>query len=139
WEAHTAVAVPERDRLVQRVTDLAGDGLREDTPAGPRLAAAVSLAGDDMIRFLTEVAPRLVGVDGVTVDLDDAGPVYREACDAPVISFIDASDGTSEQTDWFDLSVEVTVGDERVGFTELFTGLAEGSRYLILPSGTYFS
>ena len=43
----------------------------------------------------------------VTVDLDDAGSVYREAYDAPVISFIDASDGTSEQTDWFDLTVQV--------------------------------
>ena len=42
-------------------------------------------------------------------------------------------------SDWFDLTVTVTVGGEDVPFADLFVALAEEQTHLILPSGTYFS
>jgi superfamily II DNA or RNA helicase len=131
-----------RDRVVRQVTATMADaapGLLEESPGGPRLAAAATVAGDVMIRFLSEVLPRLSDLDGVDVvaRFDSTGPAYQEALQAPVITF----DGTDAggQPDWFDLSVRVTVGGEQVAFDELFVALAEDRQYLILPSGTYFS
>ena len=46
---------------------------------------------------------------------------------------------TSDDRDWFDLSVAVTVEGEDVPFAELFVALAHERSHLILPSGTYFS
>ena len=50
-----------------------------------------------------------------------------------------SSDGSRFVSDWFDLTITVTVGGEEVPFAELFVALAEGQSHLILPSGTYFS
>jgi superfamily II DNA or RNA helicase len=142
WEPDPSAPRSERDRVVRRVSELVADpelGLLEQTSTGPRLAASARLAGDSMIRFLTEVAPRLAELDSVAVDLDDSHETYREAHDGPVISFTDTGTVPDGQTDWFDLAVQVTVGDEDVAFNELFTALAQDHCYLILPSGTYFS
>jgi superfamily II DNA or RNA helicase len=155
-----------RDGVTGRAVELlAGSmpGLLEATPAGPRLAPTATVAGDAMIRFLTDVMPRLVDLDGVEVEacLDGPGPVYREAHEPPVMSFADAGadldsgveadpgadaagigsgrDGSpAGAPDWFDLAVQVTVGGEQVAFNDLFVALAQDQEYLILPSGTYF-
>jgi superfamily II DNA or RNA helicase len=142
WEPDSSGPRSERDRVVRRVSELVADpelGLLEQTSTGPRLAASAMLAGDSMIRFLTEVAPRLAELDSVAVDLNDSHETYREAHDGPVISFTDTGTVPDGQTDWFDLAVQVTVGGEDVAFNELFTALAQDHRYLILPGGTYFS
>ncbi len=56
--------------------------------------------------------------------------------DAPVVSL---GGSPSDDRDWFDLSVTVTVEGEDVPFAELFVALADERSHLILPSGTYFS
>ena len=113
-------------------------GLLTDTPDRPRLEPAVSLAGMDTVRLLTEVLPALEQVPDVevTVTSDDAAPDYRKATGAPVVSF---TGNEAAAGDWFDLSVSVTVDGESVPFSDLFVALAQGQEWLLLPSGTYFS
>ncbi|WP_236647356.1 DEAD/DEAH box helicase [Micromonospora sicca] len=142
WGPAPVAHAADREKVVRRVTELVADpalGLLESTPAGLRLAATADVAGDTMIRFLNDILPRLTEIDGVNVvaHLDDAGPAYQETQRAPVITFAGAD--TGGQPDWYDLSVQVTVGGEQVPFDELFVALAADQQYLILPSGTYFS
>lgn len=142
WAADQAVDADDgRVDVVRRVTDVVAKPtpeLLEPSPTGARLAAAATLAGDALIRFLTEVIPRLGGIDGVRVDAPDESDLgYRETHDAPLITF--AGEDGQERSDWFDLWVRVSVGGEEVAFDALFVALAQDRQYLILPSGAYFT
>ncbi|WP_326551622.1 DEAD/DEAH box helicase [Micromonospora sp. NBC_01813] len=142
WATGPGGYADQRDVVVRQVTEMTAKAVPEaiePTPAGTRLAELTRLTGDAMIRFLSEVVPRLAETDGVEVvtSTDESVPRYREAYEAPVISFA-SPDGVGEP-DWFDLSVQVSVGGEQVVFDELFIALAQDRQYLILPSGVYFS
>jgi superfamily II DNA or RNA helicase len=106
------------------------------TPFGDRLTGTGHLDGMNAVRFVTEFLPALELLEGVTVEQVGTLVEYREALDAPVVH-IDGSD--SSDSDWFDLSVTVSVGDEDVPFAQLFRALAVGDSHLVLPSGTFFS
>ena len=110
--------------------------LLETTVFGERLAAEVVL--DDMaaVLFVSEVLPALSLVAGLDIEQVGTIPAYHQAVDAPVVSLGGAP---SDDRDWFDLSVTVTVEGEDVPFAELFVALAHERSHLILPSGTYFS
>jgi len=133
-----------RARTMRRATDLVAApeyGLTEPFPGGRRLLSHAVVAGDVMLRLLRDVFPRLVAMDGidVVIRLDDA-PEYVEEPAAPVVSFAGAArDASAGQPDWFDLSVQVAVGGEDVGFDELFVALAAEQEFMILPSGRYFT
>ena len=140
WDDHGVDLVDLRATVVRRVTEVVtkpSPELLEPSPAGARLASTATLSGDALIRFLTEVIPRLAGVDDVRVDAPDESFGYRETHDAPLITF--AGQDGEERRDWFDLWVRVSVGGEEVAFDELFTALAQDWEYLILPSGAYFT
>lgn len=137
-----ADADDHREEVLRRIVELVAKPvpeLLESASAGPRLAASATLAGDSLIRFLGDVAPRLAALDDVEMIAPPEGalPDYQETFAAPAITFADGGDGGEH--DWFDLSVRVTVGGEQVGFDELFAALALDQQYLILPSGTYFT
>ncbi|WP_121158645.1 DEAD/DEAH box helicase [Micromonospora pisi] len=141
WAPAPSGQTDHREHVVRSVVEVAAKAVPEMVEPfmeGSRLAASVTLAGDAMIRFLAEVAPRLDQLDGVEVTVSGAGPVpeYRETYETPVITFAGA-DGVGEQ-DWFDLSVQVRIDGEQVDFDELFVALAQDRQYLILPGGTYF-
>jgi superfamily II DNA or RNA helicase len=142
WAADQGVDLDDgRAGVVRRVTDVVTKPtpeLLEPSPTGLRLAATATLAGDALIRFLTEVISQLACVDGVRVDVPDEFDLgYREARDAPLITF--AGQDALERSDWFDLAVRVSVGGEEVTFDALFAALAQDREYLILPSGAYFT
>lgn len=101
-----------------------------------RLKPAAKLTAMAAITAITELLPALKMVPSLQVNLDRAVLDYREAGEAPVV----VVDGTvSSQGDWLDLGISVTVGGEPVPYVDLFTALAEGQAFLILPSGVYFS
>ncbi|WP_204033008.1 DEAD/DEAH box helicase [Micromonospora qiuiae] len=131
-----------REEVLRRAVELVAKPapeLLEPSPAGPQLATTATVAGDAMIRLLGDVVPRLAELDDVEVIAppDAALPDYQETYEAPAITF--AGGGDSDERDWFDLSVRVSVGGEPVDFAELFAALAQDQQYLILPSGTYFA
>ncbi|MDF1487417.1 DEAD/DEAH box helicase [Tessaracoccus caeni] len=113
----------------------AGAWRDRDERERPRLRDA-DLTGFAMVTFATEVLPALHERDDVEVELTGVIPQFQEAEHAPQIALRIEE---SEHGDWFDLDVQVTIGDETVPFGPLFAALAMGQGHLILDSGTWFS
>ncbi|MDQ1054360.1 superfamily II DNA or RNA helicase [Arthrobacter sp. SORGH_AS 212] len=102
----------------------------------PRLAASAELKGLDTLAFTEEVLPRLR--EARDVDVETAGDIadYREAEEAPVVSI---STKATEQRDWFDLGIQISLEGQPVSFAAVFSALASGQTKMLLPSGAYFS
>jgi superfamily II DNA or RNA helicase len=102
----------------------------------PRLAPAAELKGLDTLAFTEEVLPRLR--EARDVDVETAGDIadYREAEEAPVVSI---STKATEQRDWFDLGIQISLEGQPVSFAAVFSALAAGQTKMLLPSGAYFS
>jgi len=101
------------------------------------LRADATLDGARMIEFLGTVVPVLETADDIQVSFVGEAPEYREAQEAPQLTF--ATTARPESRDWFDLSVRVTVDGDEVPFDEVFRALATGQEIMILADGTYFS
>ena len=102
----------------------------------PRLAASVELKGLDTLAFTEEVLPRLREAADVEVDTTGDMADYREAEEAPVVSI---STKATEQRDWFDLGIQISLEGQPVSFAAVFSALAAGQSRMLLPSGAYFS
>lgn len=102
----------------------------------PRLAASAELTGLDTLAFTEEVLPRLR--EAPDVEVETAGDIadYREAEEAPVVSI---STKATEQRDWFDLGIQISLEGQPVSFAAVFSALAAGQTKMLLPSGAYFS
>ncbi len=126
------------DVIVAKVTAAVGGvpALVEPTLFGDRLAPEATLAGMAAVRFAADLLPVLAAIDGVEVVQSGEPVAYREVVEAPVVNLGGAP---SDERDWFDLTVTVTVDGEDVPFADLFVALAEEQSHLILPSGTFFS
>ncbi|MFC7847460.1 SNF2-related protein [Arthrobacter sp. NPDC057388] len=102
----------------------------------PRLAATAELSGLDTLAFTEEVLPKLKATPGVDVDTSGDIADYREAEDPPVVAI---STKATDQRDWFDLGIVITLEGHPVSFAALFSALAAGQTRMLLPSGAYFS
>lgn len=102
----------------------------------PRLSASVELKGLDTLAFTEDVLPRLR--EATDVEVETAGEIadYREAEEAPVVSI---STKATEQRDWFDLGIQISLEGQPVSFAAVFSALAAGQTKMLLPSGAYFS
>jgi superfamily II DNA or RNA helicase len=114
----------------------ATDALLEEGPVGPRLAPTAWLSGLALVGFLNDALPILASVEHLDLQIAGVIPDYRAAEEEPIITVTSAP---TEDRDWFDLAVTVTVGGEDVPFQHIFAALARHDSYLILTSGTYFS
>ncbi len=126
-------AVPLR-RAARAIGDPdAEEALLAALPEGPwpagsegsrrRVAEQASLTGAATADFVTHWLDRLAAA-GVLVETRGDPGSYRLATQAPRVS-LSVTD-PPEGTDWFNLSVSVTIEDELVEFRELFTALAIG-------------
>ncbi|MHC6591975.1 DEAD/DEAH box helicase [Arthrobacter sp. C152] len=102
----------------------------------PRLAASAELTGLDTLAFTEEVLPRLREAPDVEVETVGEIADYREAEEAPVVSI---STKATEQRDWFDLGIQISLEGQPVSFAAVFSALAAGQTKMLLPSGAYFS
>ncbi|MHA7222905.1 DEAD/DEAH box helicase [Arthrobacter sp. RHLT1-20] len=102
----------------------------------PRLAGSAELSGLDTLAFTEELLPVLREVPGVAVDTAGEIADYREADEAPVVSI---STKATEQRDWFDLGIQISLEGQPVSFAAVFSALAAGQTKMLLPSGAYFS
>ena len=100
--------------------------------------ADLSLRGSQAVTLLTEVVPWLIDRGQVTVEVSGDAPSLRRAVGDPLIE-LDVRDPErdDEHNDWFDLSVEISIDGEPIGFAELFRALALDEPVLVLPSGTW--
>ena len=118
-----------------RLTPAERDRLTQPSNFGPRLMPTATLGRLDAIAFYRETLPRLRELPRLELVLVDE-PSFREATAEPVVSISNSQNRTDR--DWFDLGITVAVDDENVPFNSLFTALAAGDEFLVLPSGTYF-
>ncbi|MDX6325784.1 MAG: hypothetical protein QOK15_2138, partial [Nocardioidaceae bacterium] len=124
-------------RLLEQV-ELPNDPVRlvEPFAATTRLIAEQTLTGMDTVSFTQQTLPLLRQIPQVDVEVVGDLPDFRLADSAPRISLA-ATD--SDDADWFDLGVTVTVDDHEVAFADLFAALAAGESHLLLDGGTFFS
>ena len=103
---------------------------------GPRAVALSVLGGFTVVEFLDRVLPRLEALERLDVFVAGEPVEYVEATEPPQVQ-LRLTDSVDDH-DWFDLSVEVSVGSERVPMALLVTALTLGEEHLVLPSGTWF-
>ncbi len=145
---------PMRDRaaervLVDRLHEVAAvesfAPLWQVVARARRLVPEVRLHGIRTVDFTTDVLPALRELPDLEIEVVGDEPDYSEALEAPLIqvSATDVTDGSgggaASATDWFDLGIAVTVGEEDVPLAPLIEALARGHEQLILDSGTWFT
>jgi superfamily II DNA or RNA helicase len=86
-------------------------------------------------RFTNDALPVLEQLEHVRVVTTGLVPDYTELTASPLIGV--STKGTDDG-DWFDLGVTVTLGGEDVPFDQLFRALAAGEEHLMLSNGNYF-
>ncbi|WP_062007464.1 DEAD/DEAH box helicase [Arthrobacter alpinus] len=87
-------------------------------------------------RFSTEALPALAAVEHLRVDTSGSVPDYTELKGTPQIGI--STKGTNDG-DWFDLGVSVTLDGAQIPFSELFLALATDEEHLMLPNCHYFA
>ena len=119
-----------RDRETEeRLTALAADVL-----GGPPTAAV--LTGMDAAEFAEHSLDRLDGIDGIRVEVSGDRPEYRELDAAPLLTIRTVE---TDEPDWFDLGVIVTIEGREIPLGPLFSALSRGRKKLLLTDGSYFS
>ena len=108
----------------------------DQTDANRPLAPHAVLTGLDTMRFATEVLP-LLADQSVEVEVSGAQADYREAGDSLSIGVSTAA--VTDQTDWFDLGVTISVEGRKIPFVDVFRALAADQSYMLLSDGAYFS
>jgi superfamily II DNA or RNA helicase len=106
-------------------------GPGEANGPGRRLTSA------DTMRFSTELLPALKDEPRIVVEISGDPADYREVGDSVRIDV--STSEVAGETDWFDLGITLTVAGRDIPFLALFTALARGETYMILPDGAYFS
>jgi len=105
-------------------------------PAAPTPLVRGTLRGIDAAEFTASVLPALREVRGVRVATLGDEPDYRELTDTPKLT---VSTVETDQRDWFDLGVIVTVDGRNIPFSVLFSALARGQKRLLLIDNSYLS
>ncbi|GEL45410.1 DNA helicase [Cellulomonas hominis] len=137
WDGHRGSApAPDPRTLLPRGLLPATWWPEDAAPGDAALPRPVTLRDVEAAEFATTALPRLAGRRGVRVDTVGTPPAYRELQGTPVLA---VTAQPSEQHDWFDLGVTVTVDGRTVPFVPLFSALAKGRRRLLLVDGSYLS
>ena len=102
----------------------------------PTLAGSAALSGLDTLTFTETVLPRLQALPGIKVDTSGDIASYREVTEAPIVTI---STKATDERDWFDLGIVITLEGQYVSFAAVFSALAAGNTRMLLPSGAYFS
>jgi SNF2 family DNA or RNA helicase len=100
---------------------------------------AVVLRGVDAAQFTAERMPRLEALASrgpFRIEVRGERPDYREATARPEVRVTAVE---SDQADWFDLGVVITVDGKSVPFMRLFRALAKGRKRMLLVDKSYLS
>ena len=95
-----------------------------------------TLVGLDAAEFTDKVLPGIEAVDGVRLDVTGERPDYRELTEPPKLKITTVE---TDQRDWFDLGVIVTIDGQKIPFGPLFKALSKGQTKLLLVDNSYLS
>ncbi|HEV7948789.1 MAG TPA: SNF2-related protein, partial [Glaciihabitans sp.] len=109
------------------------DGSTDHTAA---LQSTLTLQGLDAAEFTDKVLPLIAELDGIRVDVLGDKPDYQELTEAPQLTIKTVE---TDQRDWFDLGVIVTIEGRDVPFGPLFKALSKGQKKLLLVDNSYLS
>jgi hypothetical protein len=101
------------------------------------LVPDIALSGIDAAYFTEDLLPRLRENPDVLVEVEGTAPDYRYSDVAPLVQL--SATETSDDRDWFNLGVRISIDGEEIPFQTLFVALARGDSHLVLDSGTWFS
>jgi superfamily II DNA or RNA helicase len=90
----------------------------------------------DAAEFTEHVLPALEPLTGVRVEVVGTQPDYRELTAAPEFTITTVE---TDQRDWFDLGVLVSVDGRTIPFDNIFRALVAGHDKLLLIDGSYLS
>ena len=126
---------PDRDSAAEaaigsRLEDAWADAF--DAPFAPE----GRLEDVDAAEFAARILPAWAAVERVRVEGNAPRRVYTELTGEPAIR---VSTIESDDPDWFELGVLVTIDGRAVPFGPLFRSLALGRKKLLLSDGAYFS
>jgi superfamily II DNA or RNA helicase len=97
----------------------------------------ITLTGLDAAEWVSHVLPALEAIDdGVRVDVEGKRVDYTELTEPPELVVTTVP---TDQRDWFDLGVLVTVQGRQIPFMPLFRALASGRKKLLLVDHSYLS
>lgn len=114
---------------------MAGSGV--DAAGEPFQPQELVLLGVETALFVDQSLPLLQADHDILVDGTGAPAAYEQVVEPPIIS-VSARDSAEPFADWFDLSVNVSVGGQEVPISSLITALAHDQPHLMLDSGAWF-
>ncbi|GAB3253602.1 DEAD/DEAH box helicase [Arthrobacter pigmenti] len=100
------------------------------------LPAEATFQNFDAVDFTEQMLPEVEKLEGVRVDIVGERPDYRELTETPELTVTTVE---TDQSDWFDLGVLVTVEGRKVPFNDIFKALTRGERKILLVDKTYLS
>ncbi|GAB3621833.1 DEAD/DEAH box helicase [Glutamicibacter endophyticus] len=92
--------------------------------------------GEQLIDFVSSLLPALQGTERIEVVERGTRPVFRQLSELPQLK-INAV--PSEQNDWLDLGLLITIGSYEVPFATIVKALSTGAMKVKLPDDTWFS
>jgi superfamily II DNA or RNA helicase len=123
-------------RLIERIElPDAPIQLRARVSGQLRLIPEQRLSGLDVLAFTEQMLSQLAAIPEVVVEIVGDVPTFRLSEVAPVVG-VSATD--TDDADWFDLGITVSIEGEKVPFVRLFAALASGEPSMVLDSGTWF-
>jgi superfamily II DNA or RNA helicase len=113
------------------------DAFARDPLPGALVAGVPSVLRElDVLDFVAETLPRLSARGDLRIEEIGARPEFREHPSAPELTITAVP---SDDPDWFDLGVLVTVDGTTVPFAPLFAALTRGAKKLLLIDRSYLS
>lgn len=126
---------PRDPRAERELVASVPDGAWAESSAAGRSLRPAFLTGRALIDFVSDALPALTNRAEVELRLNQEAPVFHRAAEEAVVRL---SVTESEVGDWFDLDVDVRVGEEKVPLSDLIGALTAGDDHLMLDSGTWF-
>jgi len=125
----------ERDHDAERI--IAERLYRTWDASGPvPFAARGSLDGIEAAEFVAHTVPALERLDDVEVMIEGRRRGYQELSGDPqiVVSTVETND-----PDWFDLGILVSIDGHTIPFQALFSALVRGRTKMLLADGSFFT
>ncbi|MCU1404448.1 MAG: hypothetical protein JWQ43_751 [Glaciihabitans sp.] len=130
-----------RDAIAEKtVVDLAEQVLNTASESSldifEQLQPLTTLQGLPAAEFTDKTLPVIEKLPGIRVEIAGTKPDYQELTEAPTLTIKTVE---TNQRDWFDLGVIISIEGRDIPFGPLFKALSKGQKKLLLVDNSYLS